>query len=141
MAVGLVNPSNQPFTVTLYHDVFCEAAKACSCSKERVTRPVRGRDGSFGQRVEMRLIPVSFTIDGGKRKMGIHDAVLQVPQVKAAMAMTPPLLRAVLVQEEANFPKAEVAPSPTVTQPQRENPSPADESRSRRQFRRGRGEG
>lgn len=140
MAVGLVNTSNHPFTVSLYHDVFCEAAKFCGCTKERVARPVRGANGSFGQRMETLLIPVSFTIDGGKRKMGIHDAVLQIPQVKAAMAMTPPLLRAVMVSEEPSFPPVTVAPAPTNAQPKNKGTSTADDTRSRRQFGRGRGD-
>ena len=141
MAAGLVNLSNTPFVATLYHDVFCAAQKACGCEREQVTRPVRRADGTFGNRTEMRLIPKSITVPERGRLLGLPQAVLEIPQVKAAMKQRPPILRAIIIDETAAATPIGVAPSPTPSQPGGGSPVGVDKTRSRRSAPRGRSEG
>lgn len=74
--VTLKNAKRQPFLATVYHDVACRQAKACTCKITFVTGPK-------GKRVS-RKQPMSFQIDALSEKK-VPMSALYLPQVQQAL--------------------------------------------------------
>jgi hypothetical protein len=108
--VTLTNRSGRMLVFVLPHDVYCEAAKECACSRQS------GRNG--------RLLPSSLTLPSG-HSVAAPKAILPVPEVSEAV-------RAGRVQVAAS--KAHEAPA-VIAEPPRgavpaEEPQPGEAPRS-----------
>ena len=88
MSVTLTNNARQPFTVTLYHDIYCAGSGDCKCVSTLIKSPKDDGKGNVSFAKEARLDPASIRLEGnkhpGKFLSGLHDAVLQIPQIKIA---------------------------------------------------------
>lgn len=72
--VRIRNRGDRPFEFELSHEVCCRVSGKCSC----VTFPRRGG--------KVAKVPSSVIITVGKEVHGLHDSVLRLPAVKAAIA-------------------------------------------------------
>lgn len=117
MTVSITNPTTTPLVVSLYHERFCAAGGPCKCKTVTVSVPLQGNDGVVRSRPEGRRDPASLTIPARSTVGGLHDAILQVPQIQRARKA-----RKIRVQ----LTPTEAAPAPPPAAP-KASPAPAPE--------------
>ncbi len=116
MTVSLTNTSKRPFVASLYHAIFCEGGAPCKCVDRTFRHPeaaiARGRRIIREARVvtEVTKEPVTLSIEPGKTVHGLPNAVMKVPQVKAATRGVKPTLRLMIVPDDTGAKKATSSP-------------------------------
>lgn len=126
MPVTLHNRSRQMQVFNLVHDAYCRG-RACSCSE--ITTLVVEENPRTGERAPRRVpkrVPAALTMLARETRSGLPNAVLQVPDVQAAIGRG--ILRVVTQTSEAPplvpLPaKTSVAPSPPPAAPQVKGPA------------------
>ena len=126
MPVTLQNRLRQLQVFNLVHDAYCRG-RACSCSE--ITAIVVDENPRTGERAPRRVpkrVPTALTLLARETRAGIPNNVLQVPDVRAALARG--ILRVVAQTPEAapiaTPPgKALAEPSPAATAPQAKGPT------------------
>ncbi len=86
MAVTLENRLRQMQVFNLNHEVYCTGA-ACACSQ--VTTVVVDENPRTGERAPRRVTrraPGSLTLLARERRDGLANSILEVPEVRAAIA-------------------------------------------------------
>lgn len=88
MSISISNNDKTPFDVTLYHEIYCKEKGDCECTKYVGVVSMRDKQGNIVQKREQRLNPKSLSISGkgspGSIVTNLHDAVLQIPQIREA---------------------------------------------------------
>ena len=83
-SVTLINLGG-PFTANLPHDQYCARTGVCACTVTHQGSLVITAEGERGKRVEPKKVNASIHINAGGKLEGLNPAVLQVPEVKAAL--------------------------------------------------------
>jgi len=88
MPITLENRGRQMQVFNLPHELYCEKAGRCSCANETVT--TWGEDAATGERslrATIKRIPASLTLLAREKHPGLHEAVLEVPEVQRAIEL------------------------------------------------------
>ena len=110
MPVTLENRLRQLQVFNLDHDAFCHSG-ACTCSSATVlVVDENPRTGDRAQRRVVKKTPSSLTLLALERRAGLPTRVLEVPEVRAAIARG-----RVRVVEQTPDPAPTPPPAPTVT--------------------------
>jgi len=108
MSIALKNTQRRMQVFNLRHDLYCEAAGSCGCAEQTVTTVEENpMTGERRPRSIKRKVPAALTLLALETHKGLHEAVLEVPEVKRAVDDR--ILR-VLTQPRA----AEPMPAPVV---------------------------
>ena len=108
MPVTLESRVRQMQVFNLPHDLYCEAGE-CACSDVvMVVAAENPRTGARGLRHTSRKMPGSLTLFARERRAGLPVAILEVPEVKAAIARR----RVRVVEQTPDVAAALAAPIP-----------------------------
>jgi hypothetical protein len=109
MTVKITNLSRNTFTTSLYHDKYCEKGAECGCTEKRLVRSVP--KGS-GMTYIHKKLAASLRIAAGETFCGLHDAIMELPHIEAALQTKPPLLK--VVKESPKKAVVAVKPEPFI---------------------------
>lgn len=86
--IVLVNVSGQPVVFNLPHQIYCSGAGECRCHWTEYQATEQAKAGIV-RRVRRVRTPDSITVLSRQTTPELHPAVLQVPEVKAALQQSP----------------------------------------------------
>ncbi len=88
MPITLENRGRQMQVFNLPHELYCEKAGRCGCANETVTTWVEdAATGERSLRSTIKRIPASLTLLAREKQPGLHEAVLEVPEVQRAIEL------------------------------------------------------
>ena len=88
MPITLENRGRQMQVFNLPHELYCEKAGRCGCANETVTTWVEdAATGERSPRSTIKRIPASLTLLAREKQPGLHEAVLEVPEVQRAIEL------------------------------------------------------
>jgi hypothetical protein len=88
MPITLENRGRQMQVFNLPHELYCEKSGRCGCSQETVTTWVEDvATGERSLRATIKRIPASLTLLAREKHPGLHEAVLEVPEVQRAIEL------------------------------------------------------
>lgn len=109
----------RPFVCNLDHKSYCEKAGTCGCKEEEMLlSAIDPTTGTRGIRYAQRKVCATLRILAGRTSDPLHEAVLEVPTVKAAIRSN--WLRVVRADKVEANPSPDPDPDPT---PEEESPS------------------
>jgi hypothetical protein len=88
MPITLENRGRQMQVFNLPHELYCEKSRRCGCAQEIVNTWVE--DAATGERTlrsTIKRIPASLTLLAREKHPGLHEAVLEVPEVQRAIEL------------------------------------------------------
>jgi hypothetical protein len=88
MPITLENRGRQMQVFNLPHELYCEKSGRCGCAQEIVNTWVE--DAATGERTlrsTIKRIPASLTLLAREKHPGLHEAVLEVPEVQRAIEL------------------------------------------------------
>jgi hypothetical protein len=88
MPITLENRGRQMQVFNLPHELYCAKAGRCGCAQEAVTTWVEdAATGERSPRSAVKRIPASLTLLAREKQPGLHEAVLEVPEVQRAIEL------------------------------------------------------
>jgi hypothetical protein len=88
MPITLENRGRQMQVFNLPHELYCQKAGHCGCATETVTTWVEdAATGERSMRAAIKRIPASLTLLARAKHPGLHEAVLEVPEVQRAIQL------------------------------------------------------
>jgi hypothetical protein len=88
MPITLENRGRQMQVFNLPHERYCEKSGRCGCTQELVN--TWAEDVATGERTlrsTVKRIPASLTLLAREKHPGLHEAVLEVPEVQRAIEL------------------------------------------------------
>lgn len=120
MTISLTNITTFPFTINLYHEIYCKAGGPCNCVKKTFAHFIYptmklGEPMPAGEKTieyDTKLQPASLDIPAKSTVEGLHKAVLEIPQVKAALYPRNPKFKILRLTEDSNGKKTVASSAP-----------------------------
>ena len=86
MAVALKNKERRMQVYNLPHDIYCQAVGECSCQEKTVTTIAENPlTGDRMPKPVRKKLAGSLTLLALEKRDGLHEAVLEIPEVKRAV--------------------------------------------------------